>query len=636
MSSPSFDAADASLEYRISVTRVHSPPPPVPRWYAAWMMGGTAVVVGLCCWSAGLELAASARQRRRRERIKGSRKDPQHALFPRVLRSVALLSGLGLSLGAFAALNRKDGSAQTLRGQPLPIAFAVLAMPVLVLQALEGLAMARRRKALKISKQDQEEADAQAAAPAAPAASAASSSSASSPAALVLSDRLRHIVANDSTPPQNLNHFLRLADPLTYPPFDSLSHPAGYISCAIAENKCCLPWLPNLTVRPGMGLREVGYADFNGMIHVRESLADFLAEYIFGRAVDPSCLLMTAGANIALDSLFFSLANPGEYVLLATPYYAAFAWDLGLKSGVLIHPVEGRVEDQFAFNLADYKRALVEAREQGKVVRAVLLCNPANPLGTMLTRAQLLELTEWVRSEPGLHLVSDEIYALSCYAHLQQPSASATSSFLSRFNPFAAPRASSAFVSLASVLSAEGMSDRFHVIYAFSKDFGISGFRAGVIYTENRAVQRAYGQLSQFNGLSTDVQHFIYLLLSDEAKLGNYILRMQNQLAQVVTMVLRILDEAAIPYVRPQAGLFLWADFSAFLTAPTAAAEMELYELILAEANVNLTPGTIFHSPTPGWFRICHSSEPIETIRVAMQRIVRVLKARKAALQLQA
>ena len=313
------------------------------------------------------------------------------------------------------------------------------------------------------------------------------------------------------------------------------------------------------------------------------------------------------------------------------------AGDLGLKSGVLIHPVEGRVEDQFAFNLDDYKTALKEARAQGKVVRAVLLCNPANPLGTILTRAQLTSLVEWVRSEPGLHLVADEIYALSTFGHLHS-SADQSASFLARLNPFAGPpRASSPFVSLASVLDTpEAMGDRFHVIYAFSKDFGISGFRAGVIYTENRAVHRAYGQLSQFNGLSTDVQHFIYLLLSDERVLGNYIVRMQAQLAAVVSMVLEILDEAQIPYVRPQAALFLWVDFSAFLSAPTAAAEMELYELILAEANVNLTPGTIFNSPVPGWFRICHSSEPKETIRVALQRIVKVLKARRAQQALQA
>ena len=292
-------------------------PIPIPRWYAVWVFGGAAVAFGLVSWTAGSELVAAVRQQMRRNRIKGARKDPQRDVSLPSLSQVALFSGLGLGLFALASLNRKYGS----RGQPMSV--AALGIPLLVMGAVCDATMVGKRNALRINrKRDHEESKEASAAPVAAAGAAPASSS--SPAAMLLSNRVRHIIDNDSTPPQNSNHLLRIADPLTYPTYHGRSHPDGYISCAIAENKCCLPWLPYLSFRPGMGLREVGYADFNGMVHVRESLADFLGEYIFGREVNPACLLMTAGANIALDSLFFSLANPGEYVLLATPYYAAF------------------------------------------------------------------------------------------------------------------------------------------------------------------------------------------------------------------------------------------------------------------------------------------------------------------------
>ena len=300
-------------------------------------------------------------------------------------------------------------------------------------------------------------------------------------------------------------------------------------------------------------------------------------------------------------------------------------WDLGLKSGVLIHPVVSDAANHFELDLGAYKRALGEARAAGRVVKAVLLCNPNNPLGSCMGRAQLRELAEWVASEKDLHLVSDEIYALSVYGHRMAEAQQ------SRLGRLLCPRPAqpSPFVSLANVLTPAEMKDRFHIVYAFSKDFGLSGFRCGLIYTENDSVIRAFNQLSQFNGLSTDVQHFFYLLLTDRTALPNYLHRMQTQMAEVVAMLRGELDAAGVPYVNGQAALFLWIDLSAFLDAPTVEAELRLYNDILAQCNVNLTPGSVFHSPQPGWFRFCHSAAPFATMRVAIRRITSFLKQRK-------
>lgn len=144
------------------------------------------------------------------------------------------------------------------------------------------------------------------------------------PDASLVSDRVRLALANDETPIQNLNHFMRLMDPVRYPLYDPWRAPDGYISAAIAENKCCESFMPYLTSRPGLSEREMGYNNFNGMDHVRKAVAAFYEQYICGRPIAPERILMTAGANMALDSLFYSIANPGEYCLLATPYYAAF------------------------------------------------------------------------------------------------------------------------------------------------------------------------------------------------------------------------------------------------------------------------------------------------------------------------
>jgi 1-aminocyclopropane-1-carboxylate synthase len=321
-----------------------------------------------------------------------------------------------------------------------------------------------------------------------------------------------------------------------------------------------------------------------------------------------------------------------------------------LKSGVLIHEVPGDPSTGFAFSLDAYKKSLAEARAQGRTVRAVLLCNPHNPCGTILTRAELESLVEWVRSEPGLHLVADEIYALSTYAHRlpseEEADEEAAQPALSRLarsacgavqqalwpsNDDSVATARSPFVSLCSLLpnaaamAADGA--RFHVVYAFSKDFGLSGFRCGMVITENRAVRRGFDQLAQFNGLSQDVAYYFYLLLRDRRALPRFVEGMQTGLAQAVTVLGRDLRQAGIPFVRPSAGLFLWIDLSGFLDAPgTVDAETRLYKAVLAECNVNLTPGTAFHSPQPGWFRFIFTNTPLSTMRVALQRIITLLQ----------
>jgi len=139
-----------------------------------------------------------------------------------------------------------------------------------------------------------------------------------------ISHRLQHALAHDDTPLQNLNHFIRMADPARYPEYHPRHQPDGYISAAIAENNTVSHLLPYLQHRPGLGLREAGYANFNGQPHVREVVAKYLSDYVYGRTLNPEAILMTAGCNLAIDSLFFAIANPGEYVLLQTPYYAAF------------------------------------------------------------------------------------------------------------------------------------------------------------------------------------------------------------------------------------------------------------------------------------------------------------------------
>lgn len=297
-----------------------------------------------------------------------------------------------------------------------------------------------------------------------------------------------------------------------------------------------------------------------------------------------------------------------------------------MKSGVLLHEVATDPSKNFGFDLSSYKHALAEARSQGKIVRSVLICNPHNPCGTIMTRQEMTQLVEWIQSEPELHLVMDEIYALSVFGHLlpkEEASSSPSSSSSSSSVPLLSSK--SPFISISNLLPTLG--DRIHAVWSISKDFGLSGFRCGLVLTENRAIQHAYRQLSQFNGLSTDVQHFVHLLLTNETRLIHFLSTMQHQLARCVEMMMSEWRQANVPFVQPDATLFMWIDLRKWLSTNDDEGELCLYNDLLQHCNVNLTPGTSFHGPH-GWFRFVHAGASFQTIQVAVKRITTYLKTR--------
>lgn len=93
--------------------------------------------------------------------------------------------------------------------------------------------------------------------------------------------------------------------------------------------------------------------------------------------------MLTCGANNALELIFQCICEPGDYVLINTPYYAAFKWDLGMRAGVELYKVEGDRKKNYALDVEAYKQAYKQAQQEGKTISAILLCNPNNPLGTI-------------------------------------------------------------------------------------------------------------------------------------------------------------------------------------------------------------------------------------------------------------
>jgi len=313
-----------------------------------------------------------------------------------------------------------------------------------------------------------------------------------------------------------------------------------------------------------------------------------------GREFGPQQVSVLAGAGSVLENLFHALADPGDGVLVPTPSYAGFWPDLERRNGLTIVPAHRSSDDNYRLTPEMLDRAVAGA---GRPVKALLYTSPDNPLGTVASPEEIRMVLAWA-NDRDLHVVFDEVYALSVFGER-------------------------AFTSCAELLPS--LDERVHIVWAFSKDFGASGLRCGVLVSENRAVNAAVDALAYWACCSGHTQYLLGEMISDETWVDSYIGSMRELLRGAHARLEATLDAGGIRHFPAEAGVFVLLDLREQLAAPTWEAEHALWVRILEQARVNLTPGAACHVGEPGFFRLCYAGQPTEAVEAGVRRIVKLL-----------
>jgi aspartate/methionine/tyrosine aminotransferase len=307
-------------------------------------------------------------------------------------------------------------------------------------------------------------------------------------------------------------------------PYDRHENSGGVILLAVAENKLCWDILEP-RIRQGFALVPrwaMSYGPMHGQSMLREPLAAFMGKHIYKGAVivDPEHLVVGVGLSAILSSLFYCICEAGDSVLIPAPYYSAFDNDLRAFGGVERVPVYSEGGLGLALSPSDLEKAYASVvANTGKPPKVLLLTNPHNPLGRVLKRSELMAIADWCDSKPGLHLVSDEIYALSEFADeltaIAQGTTTTSNSYSGGGNEGfvslgaisacadAAVRAGAAGAGAAGTAGAPGA--KFgpfrHVLWGLSKDLGVSGFRVGVLWSQNETLLGAMQSAAVFTSV---------------------------------------------------------------------------------------------------------------------------------------
>lgn len=393
--------------------------------------------------------------------------------------------------------------------------------------------------------------------------------------------------------------------------YDEDQNPSGIINLGVSENKLCFDLLQSRLTQSDMLRVEpalLQYPDWRGHLFLREEVAKFLSLYCKSRtALRPENVVVLNGCASVFSALATVLCEAGEVFLIPTPYYGAITQHVYLNSHVrlayvhLDSEVTGPDARPFQLTVEKLEVALQGVISEGVTVKGLILINPQNPLGDIYSPGELQEYLEFAKRHE-LHVVMDEVYMLSVFDEALE---------------------------YRSVFSLERLPDpqRTHVMWSTSKDFGMSGLRFGVLYTENQDVATAVASLCRYYGLSGIAQHQMAQLLRDHDWISQvYLPENHARLKAAHTYVSEELRALGIPFLSRGAGLFIWVNLRKYLPQATFKEEELLWRRFL-DGKVLLSSGKAFQCKEPGWFRIVFTDKA-HRLRLGMQRFRQVLEGR--------
>ncbi|XP_028307464.1 1-aminocyclopropane-1-carboxylate synthase-like protein 1 isoform X2 [Gouania willdenowi] len=390
-------------------------------------------------------------------------------------------------------------------------------------------------------------------------------------------------------------------------------NPDGVINMGTSENKLCYDLLHKRLTKPDMLHVEpslLQYTDWRGHPFLREEVAKFLTHACRSpRPLKADNLVVMNGCSSLFSCIAAAICDPKDVVLIPTPFYGAIAEDVGLYSDVKLFHVpleceaEGKDSRPFHLTVEKLEEGLQRAKQEGLTVRAVILINPHNPLAEIYTQKEMLDFLQFAKRNE-LHAIVDELYMLTIFVES---------------------------VMFYSVLSFDSLPDpqRTHVLWGLSKDFAMSGFRIGTLYTENQDIVDALVHLGCFHGVPGTAQHQVAQLLKDRDWINEEFLpENRRRLKAAHSYVTRELLTMGIDYIDSPAALYLWTDMRKYLREPSFEEEFRLWRNFTRH-KVLISCGQAFSCSTPGYFRIVFSDQQ-QYLRLGMKRIREALKDAEA------
>ena len=320
-----------------------------------------------------------------------------------------------------------------------------------------------------------------------------------------------------------------------------------------------------------------------GAPNFRQALARKCGRFM-GRELDPNTeMVVTIGSTEAMVDTIFALTNPGDKIIMFSPYFENYrAQAIMADCEPIFVPL---IPPAFNFD----PNVLEDAFRQG--AKAILICNPSNPSGKVFTEAELKLIADLcIRYD--VYAIMDEVYEHIVYAghrHIYMN-------------------------------SLPGMWERTVSCSSLSKTYSVTGWRLGYAIAPKEIMDRIE-QYHDFNTVGAPSPMMEAAIVGLDMP-DSYYQEFGDHYAHMKQLFTEGLDRIGIPYTDPQGAYFVLADISPYLKP--GQSDVEFCETMARKVGVAAVPGSSFFNEDINHIVRLHFAKLDETLNEALERLSKI------------
>ena len=304
-------------------------------------------------------------------------------------------------------------------------------------------------------------------------------------------------------------------------------------------------------------------------------------------------ILVSNGAKQSVCNTVMALVNPGDEVIIPTPYWVSYPQMVKLAGGTPVF-VNATFEQDFKMTPEQLETAITPK------TRLIILCSPSNPTGSVYSKEELRSLAEVIKSHEDLFILADEIYEHINYVGKHE-----------------------------SIAQLDGMKERTIIVNGVSKAYAMTGWRIGYIAAPEWIVKGC----NKLQGQYTSGPCSVSQKAAEAAYIGNQqcVEDMRKAFERRRDLIVKLAKEIpGLEVNTPQGAFYLFPKCSSFIgksyNGKTIENTNDLALFLLEEAHVATVGGDAFGDPD--CFRMSYATSD-ENIREAMSRIKHALSLLK-------
>lgn len=326
------------------------------------------------------------------------------------------------------------------------------------------------------------------------------------------------------------------------------------------------------------------YAITFGATNFREALAK-KQKHFSGVDVNPDKeIVITCGSTEAMMASMMSICNPGDKVVIFSPFYENYGADTILTGAIPIYvPLK---PPAFDFDADELENAI---RQPG--VKALVLCNPSNPCGKVFTRKELLMIADLAKKY-DIYVITDEVYEHILYKPHEH-------------------------VYMASL---PGMKERTIVCNSLSKTYSVTGWRLGYVIAPPKIAERVK-KVHDFLTVGAAAPLMEAAVVGLEFK-DDYYENLQKHYTHMRNLFIGGLKNIGLTFTEPQGAYYVLLDISEFGYED----DNVFCEQMIQKVGVAAVPGSSFFREDVNHLIRFHFAKKDATLLAALDRLADIKK----------